>query len=56
MPSSARADEASELHSILEGYISKRRMAIEQTENGTFRARLQSRDRFVKKLLEEIKS
>jgi hypothetical protein len=48
-------DEASELHSILEGYFSELRMEIERTENGAFRAKLQSRERLVKKLLDELK-
>jgi hypothetical protein len=48
-------DEASELHSILEGYFSELRMEIERTESGAFRAKLQSRERLVKKLLEELK-
>jgi hypothetical protein len=47
--------EAEELHSILEGYFSELRMEIERTENGTFRAKLQDRERFVRRLLEELK-
>jgi hypothetical protein len=49
-------EEASELHSILDGYFSELRMEIERTESGAFRARLQSRERLVKKLLEELKT
>jgi hypothetical protein len=47
-------EEASELHSILEGYFSELRMEIERTESGAFRAKLQSRERLVKKLLDEL--
>jgi hypothetical protein len=50
------ADEASELHSILEGYFSELRMEIERTESGAFRAKLQHRESLVKKLLAELKS
>ena len=49
------AEEASELHSILEGYFSELRMEIERTENGALRSKLQGRERFVRKLLEELK-
>jgi len=48
-------EEASELHSILEGYFSELRMEIERTESGAFRSKLQSRERLVKKLLQELK-
>jgi hypothetical protein len=48
-------EEASELHSILDGYFSELRMEIERTENGAFRAKLQSRERLVKKLIAELK-
>jgi hypothetical protein len=48
-------DEASELHSILEGYFSELRMEIERTESGAFRAKLQSRERLMRKLLDELK-
>jgi len=49
------ADEASELHSILEGYFSELRMEIERTESGSFRAKLQSREALLRKLLAELK-
>lgn len=49
------AEEASELHSILEGYFSELRMEIERTESGAFRSRLQSRERLVRKILEDLK-
>jgi hypothetical protein len=48
-------EEADELHSILEGYFSELRMEIERTENGAFRSKLQNRERFVKKLLEQLR-
>jgi len=48
-------EEASELHAILDGYFSELRMEIERTENGAFRSRLQNRERFVRKLLDELK-
>ena len=48
-------EEANELHAILEGYFSELRMEIERTESGAFRARLQSRERLVRKLLDELK-
>ena len=47
-------EEANELHSILEGYFSELRMEIERTENGDFRAKLQNRERLVRKLLDEL--
>ena len=47
-------EEASELHSILDGYLSELRMEIERTENGAFRSKLQSRERLVKKLIQEL--
>jgi hypothetical protein len=47
-------EEAGELHSILYGYLSELRMEIERTENGAFRSKLQSRERLVKRLLEEL--
>lgn len=49
------AEEAGELRSILEGYFSELRMEIERTESGAFRARLQERERFLVKLIEELK-
>ncbi len=49
------AEEASELHAILDGYFSELRMEIERTESGAFRSRLQSREQLVKKLLDELK-
>lgn len=55
-PLQVRADEAGELHSILERYFSELRMETERAENGPFRARVQSREWFAKKLLEELKS
>jgi len=48
-------EEAGELHSILEGYFSELRMEIERTESGAFRAKLQSREQLVKKLIDELK-
>ncbi len=48
-------EEASELHSISEVYLSELRMEIERTENGAFRSKLQSGKRLIKKLLEELK-
>jgi K+/H+ antiporter YhaU regulatory subunit KhtT len=48
-------EEAQELHSILDAYFSELRMEIERTESGAFRAKLQSREQFVKKLIGELK-
>ncbi len=48
-------EEASELHSILEGYFSELRMEIERTESGVFRSKLQNRERLVRKILEDLK-
>lgn len=48
-------EEAGELHAILEGYFSELRMEIERTESGAFRSKLQSRERLVKKLMDELK-
>ena len=49
------AEEGGELRSILESYFSELRMEIERTESGAFRARLQERERFLVKLIEELK-
>ena len=50
------ADEAIELHSILDSYFSELRMEIERTEAGAFRSRLQKREQLVKRLINELKS
>lgn len=49
------SEEATELQAILEGYFSELRMEIERTESGAFRAKLQSREQFLRKLIEELK-
>jgi len=48
-------EDAGELQAILEGYFSELRMEIERTESGAFRARLQSRERLVRRLIDELK-
>ena len=49
-------EEAGELLFILENYFSELRMEIERTESGTFRAKLQTREQLVKKLIGELKA
>jgi hypothetical protein len=49
------AEEATELHSILENYFSELRMEIERTESGAFRSKLKSREQLLKKLINELK-
>lgn len=49
-------EDATELLAILETYFSELRMEIERTENGAFRARLQTREQLVKKIMAQLKA
>ena len=49
------AEEAEDLYSVLENYFSELRMEIERTENGAFRAKLQDREKLIKKVLGRLK-
>ena len=48
-------EDAGELLAILDNYFSELRMEVERTENGAFRAKLQSREQLVKKIMAQLK-
>jgi hypothetical protein len=48
-------EDAAELRAILEHEFDELRMEAERTESGEFRAKVQKRERLVRRLIEELK-
>ncbi len=48
------AEEAEELRFVLDNYFSELRMEIERTENGAFRSKLKTREKLIKRLLDDL--
>lgn len=47
-------EDAEELRFVLENCFSELRMEIERTESGAFRAKLQDREKLLKRLLDDL--
>jgi hypothetical protein len=50
------AEDAAELRALLEHEFDELRMEAERTESGEFRARVQKRERLVRRLIEQLKT
>lgn len=50
------AEDAAELRSILEREFDELRMEAERTESGEFRAKVQKRERLVRRVIDQLKA
>ncbi len=47
-------EDAEELRFVLENCFAELRMEIERTENGAFRSKLKTREKLIKRLLDDL--
>ena len=50
------SEDAAELRAVLEHEFDELRMEAERTESGEFRAKVQKRERLVRRLIEQLKA